>query len=87
LTLAALETTRRVHQPPLSILAPTLYVLPVGLSRHGLLGLAPGGSPSIVPSLHEAMGVSISFPSSDQWCMGRMKLRQDLNNIFLNELW
>ncbi|PMD31335.1 hypothetical protein L207DRAFT_591794 [Hyaloscypha variabilis F] len=35
-------------------------VLPVGLDTQGLLGLAPGGSPSMVLSLHEAMGVSNS---------------------------
>jgi hypothetical protein len=36
-------------------------VLPVGLDTQGLLGLAPEGSPSVVLSLHEAMGVSNSF--------------------------
>jgi hypothetical protein len=46
-------------------MAPTRYVLPVGLNRQGLLGLAPRESPSFVLSLHEAMGVSSSFPSSD----------------------
>jgi hypothetical protein len=36
-------------------------VLHVGLDTQGLFGLAPGGRPSMVLSLHEAMGVSSSF--------------------------